>query len=149
MLSVSEQCEAFDKLRDQIDIELRATGFEEVLAAQGGFAVLTGRLVVARSFEYTSQAASIDTDLDPLAKRIGVVYEVGTMAETVHKRSYRGLRVGFAFEGETAQPYYAGTELDYIQILTAFECIDRLRDTKANELPFITKSLKKVDIAGD
>ena len=149
MLNTQEQKEAFDHLRDGIDLELRNTGFEEFLF-KFDIDTTIGRLVVARTSIYNTELATLDIDRDPLAFRIATQYEVGTMVENGNSRSYIGVPVSEALDGETHQPIGPGTELDYIQYISVLSSIYKLRGAKTGGLlPFLTKSLKKIDLAGD
>lgn len=149
MRGLEEQSQAFDLLRDRIDCELRSTGFEEFLYNHG-LDPARGRLVVGRSFIHTNSRADIDTDLDPLAKRLATQYEVGMMNESLLNTSYRGLVVSEAPTGESHVPIEVGTELDYVQFTVVLASVERLRRAKKDGgIPFLTKSLKKVDPLGD
>ncbi len=148
--SYAEQVSAFNTMRDQIDRELRATGFEEFITAHGLDAT-AGRLVVARDFDYSSSKADLDIGFDPTATRLATQHIVGVMTESTRGGwSFHGKVISEALHGEAQQPAYAGEDLDYIQIATVTAAAYRLLDEKSRgRLPFLTKSLKKIDPAGD
>jgi hypothetical protein len=91
----------------------------------------------------------VPSDMEPLATRLITEHEVGVMTETPEGgRSYRGIVVSSALNGEPQVPM--NDELDGIQMSTLEGSIARLRVAKENLLlPFLTKSLKKIDPAGD
>ncbi len=150
MMSYSEQVSVFNNLRDHIDYVLRATGFEE-FATTHGLDAGAGRLVVAREFDYSSELADIDIDLDPLASRLATKHLVGVMAETPGGSSFKGRVVSEAWRGDVQQPAGYGVDLDSIQLVTVWDAVSWLlrEKTGGGRLLYLTKSLKKVDPAGD
>lgn len=147
-MSLELQTELFNGIRDGIDRELRATGFEEFIA-EHDINPTDGRLVVARFSIYSSDKAMIDIDLDPLSPRVATQYEVGVSKESKGSRYYRGIPVSEALDGQQHELFGEGNALDYIQFISVVSSIVKLRQAKATQLPYLTKSLKKIDPFGD
>ena len=133
--------------RNDLDTELRETGFEEFLTAYGVDTSL-GRLAVARSFIYSSNTATTDTVFDPLATRLETIHEVGISIDDRRRRLYRGISIASALHGEPAEPTHVEPKLDYVQFAVAQACITKLLMAR-NQYPYITKSLLKLDPFGD
>ncbi len=145
MLSVVEQQIVFNEMREGIDRELRHTGFEEFFITHG-MDPSVGRLVVARNFEYSSPESA----QNPLAQRMATHHEVGIVIEEPFRTSYGGLLVSHALHGDAQEPVAAGLELEYIQLVTINAAVHRLFFAKSPELlRYLTKSLMKIDPAGD
>jgi hypothetical protein len=149
MLSFNEQVVVFDHIRNGIDTELRNTGFEEFLSEHAINPTL-GRLVVVRTSIYNTRLTTLDIDSDPLALRLATQYEVGISTENGKARSYVGIPVSEAFDGQAHEQAGLGQELDYIQYISVLSSISKLRNARTKGLlPFLTKSLVKIDPAGD
>lgn len=138
MLSVLAQQEIFNGYCQRIDRELRATGFEEILSAEG-VDCSVGRLAIGRSFTYS--------DDGPLGLRLETIHEVGIVNETVRSNSWSGFIIAQATHGERQKPTGLGDDLDHIQFVTAESLIDELLYEKAHGLlPFLTKDLRRIDL---
>ncbi len=147
--SMIEQQRTFNGLRDWIDYELRNTGFERFLQSFD-LDPTVGRLAVACSFEYSTQLADRDPDLDPLAQQLATHYEVGVMAEEENAWYYHSLVISGALDGNPQEPTGPGESLHYVQFVTVAGSVRRLLKAKEDgRMPFLTKSLRKIDLAGD
>jgi hypothetical protein len=95
--------------------------------------------------------ATEDLDRDPLSARFATQYEVGAVVFSANSRAYayRGVTVSEAMDGQPHEPHGIGEELDYIQYVSVLSSITKLKEARANGLPFLTKSLIKIDSAGD
>lgn len=147
--SLEVQRSTFDGYRTAIDRELRNTGFEEVLAEED-IDPDNGLIVVGAAPLYSTQRADIFLDLDPMARRIGTQWEVGVQRETYESTSYIGLLICESILGQEPQATGTGKELDYIQLAVFKAIFSKLVDAKnQGKLVSLTKSLRKVDPAGD
>jgi len=144
--SIIEQRRQFDSIRDSIDKILRSSGFEEILVSNNIDASL-GRIVVARSFQYSTEKATINRDLDPMATLIETQYEVGVSEERPGLRFFNGLVVGNIVMGENTRQY-DNSILSKVEQIVLDTSLNRLLKARKNN-PWITKSLLKVDSAGD
>jgi hypothetical protein len=144
MLTFDQQLERFESLQVSIDRELRVTGFEDVFR-QNDIDPTLGRLVVGRAFTETA----ITPDLDPFSLRMETFHEVGVYRTKGSRRTWSWLPVSQAIHGEAQQPLNL-IYLDYIQVATVNCAVQRLLSEKTQGLlPYLTKSLKKIDPAGD
>ena len=147
MLSYVEQIAYFQDLRNSIEVELRATGFEELLARYD-ISAKAGQLIVARSFEYTTQEDTDTPELNPFARRFAIYHEVGIEIQELTRRGLKLVRVSAALEGES-HAFNSDLNLNAIQMATLEASFQSFREAKSKVLPFLTKSYTKIDPAGD
>lgn len=128
-------------------MELRHTGFEELLGS-AGIDHSDGLIVVARSFTHITGRKDGIADLDPFARRFSTGHEVGVAAEIGSRRVYTGMLIGDALHGDSQ--VIRSDAVDYVQVAVVEAAISRLLIARSSgELPFLTKSLLKIDIRGD
>ena len=116
------------------------------------------RFAVGVAREYTSQAADMYPDLDPLAHVMAIGYEVGVVTNTYREgnpipegTSQQMMLVVDGRVGETKElTAEFGIQLNFSQIAVIEGAVRRLQDAKrSGGLRFLTKSLIKIDSAGD
>ena len=162
--SLEKQQLIFDYIRNDIEQDLYDAGIDVVLALHGftlperGNELATNeyhKIVVARSWEYSSAAADIDRDLDPLASTLSTNYEIGVVHEKRRRghllsRTYSGRTVSRKIMGGDHEPVDIGSEMSQTQLHVVSESIGRLITAKSRFfIPGLTKSLIKIDLAGD
>ncbi len=146
----TEQMDHFERMQASIDGDLRRAGFDEFIGRHSQVDPSLGKPVVGRSFTYSTRLADIDRDLDPFATRIGSVREVGIATETAGTRTYKGYAVLQAISGEPFEPTELGQELSEPQLSLVSSSVELLLAAKdAFLLPSLTKSLRRIDVAGD
>jgi hypothetical protein len=162
--SLDQQQIVFDYLRGDIDRDLRKAGIDDMLALHGFIVPEPGnelgasefsKIIVARRNGYSTQLADIDHDLDPLASVMSTEYEVGVIYEKRQgtrnlERSYKGIGVTRGLMGGAHEPIEMGQEMSHEQRDVVTQSIGRLITAKSRVfIPALTKSLKKIDLAGD
>jgi hypothetical protein len=117
------------------------------------------RYVVSKSRTYTARQADIDIDLDPLASVLATVNEIGVATSTYREdratpegTSLKVMAVSEAPVGETQEPAGIGAYLNFSQMAVIEGAVAKLRKAKFEgdpKLRYLTKSLIKIDSAGD
>lgn len=161
---LEQQQIVFDYLRSDIDRDLREAGIDVVLAIHGITVPEAGnqlgasefsKIALARRKGYSTGLADIDHDLDPLASVMSTEYEVGIIYEKRRgirtlQRSYKGFGVSRSLMGGAHEPIEMGLEMSQEQRDIVTQSVGRLITAKSRVfIPALTKSLKKIDPAGD
>lgn len=142
---LEQQQAIFDMMQREIDLDLRDAGFEAVLERHELDASL-GRLVVGRSFVYTTQEADVNLDLDPLASRMGAYRQVGLFQTTGNARSWHMIEVARSVMGSPYEPSEVGLELEDRQLAVVHESIRSFLNAK-NDLPltYLSTSFRRCE----
>lgn len=143
---LAQQINEFNRIALINDDEMRYVGIDAILQDRG-YNACVGLLAVGRSSEYSTLNATVNLDLDPFASRLGVYHEVGLLISTPKMFSFDGLSFAWAYEGEEPQPA-EGSPFSFPQLAVMEAAVLRLRRARSKN-PFITKSLLRVNPAGD
>lgn len=143
--SLEQQQAIFGMMQQEIDMDLRDAGFEAVLARHDLDASL-GKIVVGRSFIYTTQEADINPDLDPLASRMGAYRLVGLFQSSGNARSWKMLEVARSVMDSPYEPSGIGLELESSQLAVVHRSVRSFLDAK-NEVPltYLSKSFRRCE----
>ncbi len=128
--SIERQRKFLDSMRQKIDINLREIGFVAFLHRHGIDASL-GKIVVGRSFEFSSELADQARRYDPFAEPLVTYHQVGlyqpaAISGSGFYQKHKMLTVSAALAGGLHEPAEWGTELTSEQLAAVHFSIDEL-----------------------
>lgn len=128
--SLERQRKVMDNMRQRIDINLRAMGFEVFLRRHNIDAAL-GKIVVGRSFEFSSELADQARRYDPLVEPLVIYHQVGLYQPSALFGSrffpkHTMLTVSAALMSGLHEPTEWGNALSSKQLVAVHHSIDEL-----------------------